>query len=184
VSDYAPPPDLEIIILDSLTLRMSALDHLGKNYPVLEGGQLKVTTRYGGPAAGGGPEIAVLIVIGELLRRGTSDAYTFVKEQIKELLGRVDTRPPTRFYPDGAIGIVVDSPTKALRIVFAFAEGTTPEEFDERMTGLEDQADELLKHQEGLPYARPKDDEPPVDIQFRWSADEGKWRQREGAGGI
>lgn len=37
MSDYEPPPDLEIIVLDSLTLRMSALDKLAAKYPAMIG---------------------------------------------------------------------------------------------------------------------------------------------------
>lgn len=113
---------LEIVIYDG-TLSLGEVEELAGDYPWQTGNPLKIESRWGGPAASGppwgGPEIAVAIIAGELLRRITSDGYGRLKDFMLRAYKKIRTRNGARIYTEGAMALAVYSKTKALRVFSA-----------------------------------------------------------------
>ncbi len=125
-SSGSAPGILDVVVCD-YTLDLVEVEAFSKRYGPNTGGDVRITSRWGGPAAGGpgwgGPEIAVAIIVGEMLRRASSDAYALVRDFTKSIYSKIRTRDGARLYIDGAMAIGIDSETKALRILFCFPEG-------------------------------------------------------------
>lgn len=133
-------PNVEIVISD-YTLALSEVEEFSRGYGPSTGGDVRITSRWGGPAAGGpgwgGPEIAVAIILGEMLRRSASDAYNLVRLFIAEAYTKIKTRTGARLYIDGAMAVGVDSETKSVRVLFCFPEGLQRDEFEQRLKLVE-----------------------------------------------
>ena len=133
-------PHIEVVISDS-TLALSEIEKFAEDYSPRTGGDVRIISRWGGPAAGGpgwgGPEIAVAIILGEMLRRSASDAYALVRLFIADTYTKIRTRTGARLYIDGAMAVGMDSETKAVRVLFCFPEGLQRDEFDERLKLVE-----------------------------------------------
>jgi hypothetical protein len=145
-------PDIEVIVND-YTLSLTEVEGFSTRYGPSTGGEVRIVSRWGGPAAGGpgwgGPEIAVAIIFGEMLRRASSDAYNLVRAFIVETYRKIKTRSGARLYVDGAMAVGVDSEAKALRILFCFPESLTPQEVEERLRLVEQHWKEVLLQFEG-----------------------------------
>ena len=150
--EFVPFPQIDILINDhSLPLR--EIEDFSTAYTTMTGARVQLNLRWGGPAAGGpgwgGPEIAVIILVGELLRRGTSDIYDLVKSFALDAYTRIRTRNAARWYIDGAMALAVDSPTKATRLLFCFPEGLDQVGVRERIRLVEEHQQELLNQWDG-----------------------------------
>lgn len=145
---YVPFPDLEIFVQDN-SLPLADVEDLASKYTVTTAAQVRLTFRWAGPAAGGpgwgGPEIAVIIVMGELLRRGTSEAYDLVKSFILEVYSRIRTRNAARSYTEGAFALAVDGGEEArVRLLFCFPEGLDKTSLSKRIRLVEQHSEQLL----------------------------------------
>jgi hypothetical protein len=175
------PSDVTIIIADS-TLDLSEIQSFASEYTVRFGANVGVVSRWGGPAAGGigwgGPELAVMVIAGELLRRTTSDSYSMLKAFIRRIYGRIRTRTGARLYSAGALSLVVESDRKSLRLLFCLPEGLDAMELDERLMTAGRDLESLLTEWESKPWIQ----EPshlPTDIKLCWSEQLSAWTECE-----
>ena len=146
--NYEPYPDVEIVIVDH-SLPLADVEDFAAEYSVTTAASVKLNLSCGGPAAGGigwgGPEIAVLIVIGELLRRGTSEAYNLTRAFIVDVYDKIKTRNAARWYIDGAMALAVDSEDKLTTLLFCFPEGLSKSELESRIKLVEQHQEKLLE---------------------------------------
>jgi len=143
---------VELIIVDS-TLSLAEIEPFAADYSVRFGSDVRITCRWGGPAAGGpgwgGPELAVMIIAGELLRRTTSDAYTALKQFLVNTYRKIRTRTGARWYVDGALALGIDSETSTTRVLFCLPEGLTASELNQRLGLVEQHCMKVLAEWEG-----------------------------------
>ena len=177
-SPYEPPPPLDVIVADN-SLPLADAEDFASHYTVLTAGEVRLLLRWGGPAAGGpgwgGPEIAVIIVIGELLRRTTSDAYDLVKAFIVDTYSRIRTRNAARWYVDGALALAIDSDTRALRLLFCFPEGLDKASLQERIRLVEAHQQEVLAEWSSNSWVKPRNAAPLAEIKLCWDDRAGQW---------
>ena len=176
---FEPFPDVEIFIADG-SLPLAAVEEFASQYTVVTGAEVRLTLRWGGPAAGGlgwgGPEIAAIIVLGELLRRGTSEAYDLVKAFILDVYTRIRTRNAARWYIEGALAVAVDSPTAAVRLLFCFPEGLDKPALEERIGLVEEHYAELLGEWESSLAAQSRQASgAAAEIRLCWNSDTAEW---------
>ncbi len=148
MASYMPFPDVEIIIRDR-ALPLTEIEEFAGEYSVTTAASVIIKAQWGGPAAGGigwgGPEIAVIIVIGELLRRTTSDAYNMAKSFVLDAYSRIKTRNAARWYLKGAMALAVDDEAGSIRLLFCFPEGLDRDALEERVRLVEEHQAALLK---------------------------------------
>jgi hypothetical protein len=173
-------PHVEVVISD-YTLPLSVVEKFSAHYGPSTGGDVRIVSRLGGPAAGGpgwgGPEIAVAIVVGEMLRRSASDAYDLVRQFIVDAYTKIKTRTGARLYIDGAMALGVDSESKALRVLFCFPEGLQGDELNRRIRLVEQHWPAVLEEFErdapplggGLPNR--------AEVKVCWDARQEAWRE-------
>ena len=169
LSEFVPYPDIEMLINDH-SLPLAEVEGFATEYSVNTGASVNLTLRWGGPAAGGpgwgGPEIAVMIVIGELLRRGTSEAYNLTRAFIIEMYSRIRTRNAARWYTEGAMALAIDNADKSVRLIFCFPEGLERSEVEERIRLVEAHQAELLDEWQKRA---------PAEVRLCWNEDEQVW---------
>lgn len=166
-----PPPggnDLEIVINDA-SLPLSDVEDFAREYTTRLGSDVVIRSRWGGPLAGGpgwgGPEIAVAIVAGEVLRRFASDGYSLVKQFALRAYSKIRTRD-VHWYVDGALALGVRSENGALTVLFCFPDSLSDEQLSERITLLESHATEVLKRWESSGRS---------EVKVCWDASRGTW---------
>ena len=171
--EFVPYPDLEILINDH-SLPLADVEDFTTEYSVSTGASVKLTLRWGGPAAGGpewgGPEIAVMIVIGELLRRGTSEAYNLTRAFVVDVYSRIKTRNAARWYIEGAMALAIDNEDKSVRLIFCFPEGLERNAVEERIRLVE-------AHQAELFDVWQK--KAPAEVRLCWNEGEQIWFECE-----
>jgi len=172
------PPNVEVLVTD-YTLALSEIDEFSQGYGPRTGGEVRIISRWGGPAAGGpgwgGPEIAVAIVLGEMLRRGSSDAYNLVRSLIIRVYSKIRTRTGARLYIDGAMAIGVDSETKPLRILFCFPERLSASELEARLQLVEKHWGEVLKRFEQSALAESNNEHNRTEVKVCWDEVRQTW---------
>lgn len=173
-------PHIEVVISD-YTLPLSVVDEFSASYGPRTGGDVRIVSRWGGPAAGGpewgGPEIAVAIILGEMLRRSASDAYNLVRLFIADAYTKIKTRTGARLYIEGAMAFGVDSETKAVRVLFCFPEGLQSDELNRRINLVEKHWPAVLEEFEhGAP---PLGDGMPArsEVKVCWDAGQQIWKE-------
>lgn len=146
---YVPPPDVEIVVMDG-ALPLEHVDPFARDFTVNTAGNVKLRLSWGGPAVGGigwgGPEIAVMIVIGELLRRGSSEAYNLTRAFIASIYDKIRTRNGARWYIDGAMALAIDNEDKSTSLLFCFPEGLSKDGLESRIKLVEQHQEKLLGH--------------------------------------
>src|SRR3990170_2368406 len=164
---------VEIVIVDS-TLSLGDIEPFAADYSVRFGSDVRITCRWGGPAAGGigwgGPEIAVMIIAGELLRRTTSDAYAVLKQFLKDIYGKIRTRTGARLYVNGAFALGMDSQSSKTRVLFCFPEGLNADQLDLRIRRVEEQGQEVLGEWERRARG---------EVRVCWSEEQARWVECE-----
>jgi len=173
-------PNIEMVVSD-YTLPLSEIEGFSGDYGPRTGGEVRIVSRWGGPAAGGigwgGPEIAVAIILGELLRRGSSDAYNLLRSFIIRVYSKIRTRTGARLYIDGAMAIGVDSETKPLRVLFCFPERLSPSELETRLQLVEKHWDEVLKRFEQKPLPASNGEPRKDEVKVCWDQDQQTWNE-------
>lgn len=89
------------------SLRLAELEHFPAEYAAHFGEAVTIRNQWTGPGSEGGPEFAVAIVAGALLRNAASDAYAIVRKLIISIYPRILARPAVRYYLDGALALTV-----------------------------------------------------------------------------
>ena len=172
-------PHIDIIISDQ-TVPLSEIEEFSGDYGPRTGGDVRIVSRWGGPAAGGigwgGPEIAVAILLGEMLRRASSDAYSLVRSFIIATYSKIRTRTGARLYIEGAMAVGVDSETKALRILFCFPEGLSSGELNDRLRLVEKNWSEVLSTFEEKAMELAEGTGARSVVKVCWNNEEQKWR--------
>ncbi|MCH8066501.1 MAG: hypothetical protein IIC90_11870 [Chloroflexi bacterium] len=173
MASYEPFPQIEITIMDR-ALPLTDIEEFASEYSVTTGASVNIKVQWGGPAAGGpgwgGPEIAVLIVIGELLRRSTTDAYSLAKSFVLDIYSRIKTRNAARWYIDGAMALAVDNVAGTVRLIFCFPEGLDKAALEERVRLVESHHAALLEEWESRS---------PAEVKLCWREEEQKWVECE-----
>ena len=166
---------VELVIMDS-TLSLSDVEQFASEYSVRFASDVRIVSRWGGPAAGGigwgGPEIAVMIIAGELLRRTTSDAYALLKQFLKDMYGKIRTRTGARLYVKGAFALGMDSQSTKTRVLFCFPEGLDADQLDLRIRQVEEHGQKVLAEWE----RRDKG-----EVRVCWSEEQARWVECEPA---
>lgn len=166
---------VELVILDS-TLSLAEVESFASDYSVRFGSDVRIVSRWGGPAAGGigwgGPEIAVMIIAGELLRRTTSDAYVVFKQFLKDIYTKIRTRTTARWYVHGAFALGMDTASGQTRILFCFPEGLSADELDQRIRHVEDHCQQVLVEWEAAGRR---------EVRICWSEEGTRWVECEPA---
>ena len=168
-SVWVPPPDVELVVTDS-SLPLELVEPFAAEYSTSTAAAVKLRLSWGGPAAGGigwgGPEIAVIIVIGELLRRGTSEAYDLTKAFVVSIYHKIRTRNGARWYIDGAMALGVDNDDSSTKLLFCFPEGLSKNEVEEKIKLVEQHQERLL-----VEFAEAGRKE----VRLCWHEDEQQW---------
>lgn len=171
-NSFVPFPDIEIVVADG-TLPLEAVEGFSLNYPSMTGASVRLSLRWGGPAVGGpgwgGPEIAVLVVMGELLRRGASDVYDLLRAFVIDSYSRIQTRKATRWYVEGALALAIDSQDRSLRLLFCLPEGLDKETLQARIKSVEEQYENVLAEWLLKRGAEPRDGRPIAEVRLCWN---------------
>ncbi|MBI2913368.1 MAG: hypothetical protein HYY03_05560 [Chloroflexi bacterium] len=166
---------VELVIQDS-TLPLAEVEPFATEYSVTFGSDVKITCRWGGPAAGGigwgGPEIAVIIIAGELLRRTTSDAYAMLKQFVKDIYTKIRTRTGARWYVSGVFALGMDSESGKTRVLFCFPEAMSSRELDHRIGLVEAHGETVVKEWEKTGRG---------EVRVCWSEERAGWVECEPA---
>jgi hypothetical protein len=172
--------DVEIQIVDG-TLPLADVQPFVSSYVVSAIGDVRIVSRWSGPAAGGpgwgGPEIAVAIVVGEMLRRVASDAYTLVRGLAVDIYNKINTRTAARYYIEGALAIGLDSEASALRVYFCIPEGLTLDQLNHRLDMIERYSAETLRFFEQQPGTAALEIDGRMEVNVCWDEQSSKWHE-------
>ena len=178
-ADYALAPEVVIDIEDS-SLPLSEVEDFIAEYTNVFAAPVTVRSHWGGPAASGlGVEIAVAIVVGELLRQVGSDAYNVAKQYISSLYHKINPQSAARTYNTAFLALVVEPEDDgdAPVLNFCFPPGLTDDEILARWHSIEQNWRRLSTEWTERLRERVGDEGPRFDIDLDLDEESGEWRE-------
>jgi hypothetical protein len=163
---------VEIVIIDD-TLELAEVQPFSRDYPLYTANQVRITCKWGGPAAGGPEwawvEVAVVVIIArELLEHLTSDAYKLLKDFLSNTYHKIKTRTAARWYVSGALAIAIENEARTMRVLFCLPEGLGATELRRRIELIEEHAETVLAEWEQAGIES--------EARLGWDDDAKRWR--------
>ena len=179
MNTHVPAPEIVIIVEDN-TLPLSEVEGFIADYTAAMGAPVTVTSRWGGPAASGlYIEIAVAIMVGELLRQVGSDAYELAKRHIRSIYHRIHTDSGARTYNTAVLALVSESDDESDSVVlyFCFPPGLTDADILARWQSIEQNWQRLSDEWSTRVDNRVRDKANRVRIDLCLNAENGEWHE-------
>ena len=141
MTTHASAPEIVIVVQDG-ALPLSELEGFSADYTTGMAAPVTIRSQWGGPLADGlYIEVAVAIMVGQLLRQVGSDAYELAKGHIRSIYHKIRSDSGARTYGTAILALVAEdeSESDSVALYFCFPPGLTEADILARWHSIEQQ---------------------------------------------